>query len=133
VEAEAPAEPVEPAPAIEPEPTEPEAPAPAEPTDVTESAAEQQPVTEAEQPATEVEPAESEVPTLIGVTEGGRTTSGLAIIRSGDNLWTIARRVYGEGIRYTQIFEANNDQIRDPDLIYPGQVFDLPETDQVIG
>ncbi|WP_332716779.1 LysM peptidoglycan-binding domain-containing protein [Pelagibacterium mangrovi] len=136
-EAEAPAEPVEPVPAIEPEPTEPEAPAPAEPADVTEPAAEQQPAeqpaAEAEQPATEVEPAEREVPTLIGITEGGRTTSGLAIIRSGDNLWTIARRVYGEGIRYTQIFEANTDQIRDPDLIYPGQVFDLPETDQVIG
>jgi nucleoid-associated protein YgaU len=126
-EAEAPAEP---APAIEPEVVQPEAPAPAEPTDVAEPAVQQQP---AEQPNSAAEPAESEVPTLIGVTEGGRTTSGLAIIRSGDNLWTIARRVYGEGIRYTQIFEANNDQIRDPDLIYPGQVFDLPETDQVIG
>lgn len=81
-----------------------------------------------------LEPGAEEVPTLVGVTdEDGRTTSGLAIIRSGDNLWTIARRVYGEGMRYTQIFEANTDQIRDPDLIYPGQVFDLPETDQVIG
>lgn len=82
------------------------------------------------------EPAQAsddDVPTLVGVTEGTRTTSGLAIIRSGDNLWTIARRVYGEGMRYTQIFEANTDQIRDPDLIYPGQVFDLPDTDQVVG
>jgi nucleoid-associated protein YgaU len=35
--------------------------------------------------------------------------------------------VYGRGIKYTTIYTANSDQIRDPDLIYPGQVFDLPE------
>lgn len=82
------------------------------------------------EPAETVEPA---IPTLVGVSDGNRTATGLAIIRQGDNLWTIARRVYGEGIRYTQIFEANTDQIRNPDLIYPGQVFDLPGTDEVIG
>ena len=49
------------------------------------------------------------------------------IIRRGDNLWTIARRVYGAGIRYSTIYDNNNDQIRDPDLIYPGQVFELPQ------
>lgn len=76
---------------------------------------------------------QTDIPTLVGVTEDGRTTSGLAIIRQGDNLWTIARRVYGAGMRYTQIFEANTDQIRDPDLIYPGQVFDLPGTNTVVG
>lgn len=70
---------------------------------------------------------------MVGVTEGDRTTAGRVIIRRGDNLWTIARRVYGQGIRYTQIFDANTGQIRDPDLIYPGQVFDLPGTDLVIG
>src|SRR5690606_18067249 len=87
------------------------------------------------EPAPAPEPASvaDKVPTMVGVTDGDRTTSGMAIIRRGDNLWTIARRVYGEGIRYTQIFEANTDQIRDPDLIYPGQVFDLPNTDQVVG
>ncbi len=51
------------------------------------------------------------------------------IIRSGDNLWTISRRTYGRGIRYTTIYQANNDQIRNPHLIYPGQVFVLPEGD----
>lgn len=51
------------------------------------------------------------------------------IIRKGDNLWTISRRLYGEGIRYTTIYQANDRQIRDPDLIYPGQVFVLPESD----
>jgi len=48
------------------------------------------------------------------------------IIRSGDNLWTISRRTYGHGIRYKSIYSANTDLIRNPDLIYPGQVFLLP-------
>jgi len=72
----------------------------------------------------------SEVPTMVanavGDPEALRFASGKAIIRTGDNLWTIARRVYGTGIKYTTIYEANNSQIRDPDRIYPGQVFDLP-------
>jgi nucleoid-associated protein YgaU len=48
------------------------------------------------------------------------------VIQPGNNLWTIARRTYGEGTRYTVIFDANDDQIGDPDLIYPGQIFVLP-------
>ncbi|WP_029057237.1 LysM peptidoglycan-binding domain-containing protein [Stappia stellulata] len=52
------------------------------------------------------------------------------IIRSGDNLWTISQRRYGEGLRYTTIYQANRDQIRNPDLIYPGQVFMMPEGDR---
>jgi len=51
------------------------------------------------------------------------------IIRKGDNLWRISRRLYGQGIRYTTIYQANQDQIRDPDLIYPGQVFLTPQGD----
>lgn len=50
----------------------------------------------------------------------------LLVVQPGNNLWTIARRTYGQGIRYTLIYEANRDQIRDPDLIYPGQIFTLP-------
>jgi nucleoid-associated protein YgaU len=50
----------------------------------------------------------------------------LNVVR-GDNLWNIARAHYGEGWRYTVIFEANKGQIRDPDLIYPGQVFSIPK------
>ena len=53
-------------------------------------------------------------------------TGSAVIIRRGDSLWRVARRNYGRGIRYTTIFEANRDQIRDPDLIYPGQVFKVP-------
>jgi len=75
-------------------------------------------------------PAQPEVPRLVAVRVGnpeeGRYASGKAIIRSGDNLWTISRRVYGEGVRYTTIYTANQGQIRNPHLIYPGQVFDLP-------
>jgi nucleoid-associated protein YgaU len=51
------------------------------------------------------------------------------IIRRGDNLWTISRRLYGRGIRYSTIYAANNDQIRNPHLIYPGQTFVLPAGD----
>jgi nucleoid-associated protein YgaU len=51
------------------------------------------------------------------------------IVQPGNSLWRIARRVYGEGLRYTVIYEANREQIRDPDLIYPGQVFVTPSGD----
>jgi nucleoid-associated protein YgaU len=55
-------------------------------------------------------------------------TSGSAvIIRRGDSLWTVARRNYGAGIRYTTIFDANRDQVRNPHRIYPGQVLKIPE------
>ena len=48
-----------------------------------------------------------------------------------NSLWRLARRTYGEGTRYTLILEANRMQIKDPDLIYPGQVFDLPAPPRV--
>ena len=47
--------------------------------------------------------------------------------QKGDNLWTFAEQHYGAGIRYSVIFSANSGLIRDPDLIYPGQVFTVPE------
>ena len=66
------------------------------------------------------------VAVTVGNVDDQRFAAGKAIIRRGDNLWTIARRVYGEGLKYTTIYEANNAQIRNPDRIYPGQVFNLP-------
>jgi nucleoid-associated protein YgaU len=48
-------------------------------------------------------------------------------VQPGSTLWAISRRNYGEGIMYVRIFEANKDRIRDPDLIYPGQVFTVPD------
>ncbi len=48
-------------------------------------------------------------------------------VQRGNTLWGIARDRYGEGILYVRVFEANRARIRDPDLIYPGQIFALPE------
>jgi LysM repeat protein len=47
-------------------------------------------------------------------------------VNQGDSLWRISSKFYGEGIRYTVIYRANSGQIRDPNLIYPGQVFVVP-------
>ncbi|WP_343717424.1 LysM peptidoglycan-binding domain-containing protein [Inquilinus sp.] len=51
---------------------------------------------------------------------------GRVVVQPGNSLWRIARRVYGEGLRYTVIYQANQEQIRNPDLIYPGQIFTVP-------
>ena len=48
------------------------------------------------------------------------------IVQPGNSLWRIARRVLGQGMHYVHIYDANHQQIRDPDLIYPGQVFEVP-------
>ena len=56
---------------------------------------------------------------------------GAVTIVKGNSLWRIARRVYGEGTMYTVIFQANKEAIKDPNLIYPGQVFNLPVRDRI--
>jgi len=48
-------------------------------------------------------------------------------VQPGSTLWAISRAAYGEGILYVRVYEANRDRIRDPDLIYPGQVFSIPQ------
>ena len=52
-------------------------------------------------------------------------------VKKGDNLWKIAERNYGKGkgAKYTVIFEANKPMLKDPDLIYPGQVLRIPALD----
>ena len=55
------------------------------------------------------------------------TEKATVIIQPGNSLWRIAAKVYGSGFRYTEIYEANIDQIRDPNLIYPGQGFEIPD------
>ncbi len=57
----------------------------------------------------------------------GLPRDAVVFVQPGNSLWRIARRTYGGGVQYTLIYEANRDQIRDPDLIYPGQVFVLPK------
>ncbi|MGH1356987.1 MAG: LysM peptidoglycan-binding domain-containing protein [Thalassovita sp.] len=48
-------------------------------------------------------------------------------VQPGSTLWAIAREKYGEGVLFVRVYEANKDRIRDPNLIYPGQVFVVPE------
>ncbi|MDX1711598.1 MAG: LysM peptidoglycan-binding domain-containing protein [Rhodovibrionaceae bacterium] len=50
----------------------------------------------------------------------------MVVVQPGNSLWVIARSAYGQGLRYTAIYRANIDQIEDPDLIYPGQIFLVP-------
>lgn len=61
------------------------------------------------------------------VREAKARSNATYTVQPGNSLWIIATGRYGDGLRYHQIFAANKDQIRDPDLIYPGQVFALPE------
>lgn len=53
-------------------------------------------------------------------------------VQSGFTLWGIAEANFGDGIRYVQIFEENRDRIRDPDLIFPGQIFALPDLPRAV-
>lgn len=53
--------------------------------------------------------------------------NGRVVVQPGQTLWRLARSAYGSGVRYTVIYLANRDQIRDPHLIYPGQAFALPD------
>ena len=56
----------------------------------------------------------------------GSVAEGRVVVQPGNNLWRLARAAYGRGVRYTVIYEANRDQIRNPRLIFPGQVFTVP-------
>jgi nucleoid-associated protein YgaU len=50
-----------------------------------------------------------------------------AVVSRGDSLWRISRVTYGAGMRYAVVYKANRDQIRNPNRIYPGQIFILPK------
>lgn len=66
-------------------------------------------------PAADAAPAAPSAPPVVTVT-----------VQPGNTLWAIAEGQMGEGIRYVQVYEANKEAIRDPDLIYPGQIFTIP-------
>ena len=68
-----------------------------------------------------------ETPFSMALFERPGKGEGLVVVQPGNSLWRIARRLYGRGIQYTTIFGANTDQIRDPALIYPGQIFVVPQ------
>lgn len=63
---------------------------------------------------------------LAAAVEGQDGSVKSITVQTGATLWAIARDRYGDGTLFVRVFEANADSIRDPDLIYPGQVFDLP-------
>jgi nucleoid-associated protein YgaU len=52
--------------------------------------------------------------------------SGTIDIQPGDNLWNISRSTYGSGVLYPRIYNENQDQIQDPDVIFPGQTLVVP-------
>lgn len=64
--------------------------------------------------------------------QGGSSSSAPApanqtyTVKSGDSLSKIAKHIYGDAKKWRKIFEANKDKIKNPDLIYPGQVFTIP-------
>ena len=55
------------------------------------------------------------------------TDTGRVVVKPGHTLWELAANTYGDGVKYVKIFHANRNAIRDADLIYPGQIFELPE------
>ncbi|MDP1729885.1 MAG: LysM peptidoglycan-binding domain-containing protein [Devosia sp.] len=134
-----PAAPVEPVVPVEPVASAPEPAAEAGPPPADETVEASAPEPEPVQPDEPAEPvavepreleADEQLPTFkavpVGDPEVRRFASGKVIVRHGDNLWSIARRVYGVGSKYTTIYRANRDQIRKPSRIYPGQLLDLP-------
>lgn len=48
-------------------------------------------------------------------------------VQPGNTLWGLASGAYGDGVLYVRLFDANRGQIRNPDLIYPGQIFTIPQ------
>ena len=61
-------------------------------------------------------------------TPAATASTGQYTVQPGNSLWIIARKAYGNGTHYTVIFGANKEHIKDPNLIYPGQVISLPKS-----
>ncbi|MFR5264519.1 LysM peptidoglycan-binding domain-containing protein [Clostridium sp.] len=54
------------------------------------------------------------------------TTNKTYIVKSGDTLWGIAKKHYGDGSKYTKIYEANKDKIKNPNVIFKGMELIIP-------
>lgn len=70
-------------------------------------------------------PFRREAPGVVAAALAG-APARVVTVQPGATLWAIARDRYGDGTRYVQVYDANRSDIRNPDLIYPGQVFELP-------
>jgi len=73
-------------------------------------------------------PFQREFPEALALSEFAQGAK--VIVQPGNTLWLMATQAYGDGDYYTQIFAANKDAIRDPDLIYPGQVVSIPNVEE---
>ncbi|MCV2868965.1 LysM peptidoglycan-binding domain-containing protein [Defluviimonas sp. WL0002] len=74
-------------------------------------------------PAAQAAEVQAATPDAPGKVTGAR----IVTVQPGFTLWGIATENYGNGLLYVRVYEANKDQIRDPDLIYPGQIFTVPD------
>lgn len=61
-----------------------------------------------------------------GAGAGGGAAEQTYTVETGDSLSKISKEVYGSANHWKDIFEANRDQLDDPDLIQPGQVLKIP-------
>jgi nucleoid-associated protein YgaU len=80
------------------------------------------PVPVGEEPA-EQEPIPAVGPETVPIEQGSYT------VQSGDTLWSIAESVYGDGSKYSKIFDANTELLKQPDRIFPGQELLIPGLD----
>ncbi len=125
--------------AVRPETAKPEAAAPVPPagaaTPASRAAAVPAPVNPPPAPSPPSAPASaSQRPEAVAAVPAAADPSNVTIdqlttatVVRGDSLWRISRKMLGRGIRYTQIYDANTTQIRDPRRIYPGQVLVVPK------
>ncbi|MEL6643932.1 MAG: LysM peptidoglycan-binding domain-containing protein [Pseudomonadota bacterium] len=67
------------------------------------------------------------IQSLVLASGESRRVVELVTVQPGNTLWGISSGAYGDGMQFVKVFEANRDRIRDPDLIYPGQVFTVPD------
>jgi nucleoid-associated protein YgaU len=81
-------------------------------------------------PMPEPEPAPDPIPEPVSEPEAATEADAGArtyTVKSGDSLWKIAEAMYGNGSKYTKIFDANRDILDDPDKIFPGQELKIPD------
>lgn len=103
---------------------------PVKPADLIAGTEDDEPAQETARPEPDAAPAETAAVTPeTGQADSAAPATGKVVIQPGNNLWQISRVIYGKGRQYTVIYDANKDQIRDPDRIYPGQIFETPGSD----
>ena len=69
----------------------------------------------------QAEPTPTIEPEAVTLEQGSYT------VQSGDTLWSISETVYGDGSKYSKIFDANTDLLEHPDRIFPGQKLHIPD------